>query len=69
MFDQYMCYCSNADGTLGKSISDAETRIPQLESAIKEGAALKKQLEAELKEAQESRVEAKDTIAKATAIR
>merc|ERR1719310_1952632 len=69
MFDQYMCYCSNADETLGKSIADAETKIPQLESAISEGAALKKQLEAELKEAQKNRVEAKDAIAKATAIR
>jgi chromosome segregation ATPase len=69
MFDQYMCYCSNADGTLGQSISDAETKIPQLESSIKEDAALKKQLEAELKDAQAARVEAKDTIAKATAIR
>merc|ERR1719262_2077657 len=54
-FDQYMCYCSNADGTLGKSISDAETKIPQLESKIKESAALKKQMETELKEAQVNR--------------
>merc|ERR1719160_1919194 len=69
MFDAYMCYCNNADGTLGKSISDAETKIPQLESAIAEGAALKKQLEAELKDAQVGRVEAKDAIAKATSIR
>merc|ERR1719487_460261 len=69
MYDQYMCYCSNADGTLGKSISDAGTKIPQLESQIKEGAAEKKQLEADLKEAQVNRVEAKDAIAKATAIR
>merc|ERR1740115_674823 len=69
MFDQYMCYCNNADGTLGKSISDAETKIPQVDSSIKEGAAMKKQLEAELKEAQVNRVEAKDAIAKATAIR
>merc|ERR1719428_2580825 len=69
MFEQYMCYCQNADETLGKSISDAETKIPQLESSIKEDAALKKQLEAELKEAQVSRVEAKDAIAKAQAIR
>merc|ERR1719247_49720 len=69
MFDEFMCYCSNADGTLGKSISDAETKIPQLESSIKEGAAEKKQLEADLKEAQTNRVEAKDAIAKATAIR
>merc|ERR1719409_42700 len=69
MFDQYMCYCQNADGTLGKSISDAETKIPQLESSIKEGAAMKKQLEAEHKDAQVNRVEAKDAIAKATVIR
>jgi len=69
MFDQYMCYCNNADGTLGKSISDAETKIPQVASSIKEGAAMKKQLEAELKQAQVDRVEAKDAIAKATAIR
>merc|ERR1719238_1957493 len=69
MFDKYMCYCKNADSTLGASISDAQTKIPQVESAIKEGAAMKKQLEAELKDAQVGRVEAKDTIAKATTIR
>merc|ERR1719409_2367714 len=67
MFDQYMCYCSNADETLGKSIRDAETKIPQLESSISEDAALKKQLEAELKEAKAARADAKDAIAKATA--
>merc|ERR1719149_597117 len=69
MFNQYMCYCNNADGTLGKSISDAETKIPQVSSAIKENAAMKKQLEAELKEAQVNRVEAKGAIQKATALR
>jgi len=68
-FDAYMCYCNNADGTLGKSISDAETKIPQVDSSIKEGAAMKQQLEAELKEAQVNRVEAKDAIAKSSAIR
>jgi len=69
MFDKYMCYCKNADSTLAKSITAAETKIPLVESAIKEAAALKKQLETELKDAQVSRVEAKDTIAKATALR
>merc|ERR1719498_2364646 len=69
MFDKYMCYCKNADTTLAQSISDAETKIPQVESSIKEGAATKKQLEAELKEAQVNRVEAKDAITKATALR
>jgi len=69
MFDQYMCYCSNADETLGASISSAGTKIPQLESSIKEGSAMKKQLEGELKEAQVARVEAKDAIAEAEALR
>jgi len=69
LFDKYMCYCSNAEGSLGKSISEAETKIPQLESAIGEDGALKKQLEGELKEAKDSMAEAKDTIAKATALR
>jgi len=69
MFDKFMCYCKNADSTLGQAISDAGTKIPQVESSIKEGVATKKQLEAELKEAQVSRVDAKDTIAKATALR
>jgi len=68
-FNKYMCYCANADSTLGKGISDAQTKIPQVESAIQEGAASKKQMEAELKDAQVGRVEAKDAIAKANAIR
>jgi len=69
MFEKYMCYCSNAEETLGKSIADAETRIPQLESDNKEDLALKKQLESELAEAKASRTEAKETIAQATALR
>merc|ERR550514_2111498 len=69
MFDTYMCYCSNAEGTLGKSIADAETKIPLLESSLGEDGALKKQLESDLKEAKASRADAKDTIAKATALR
>jgi len=69
VYDKYMCYCKNADTTLAQSISDAQTKIPQVDSAIKEGAARKKQLENELKEAQVNRVDAKDTIAKANALR
>merc|ERR1719443_2564710 len=68
-FDKYMCYCQNADSTLGKSIADAEAKIPQVISAIDEAAASKKQLEAELKEAQVNRVAAKEAIAEAEALR
>merc|ERR1719486_1646798 len=69
MFDRYMCYCSNAEGTLGKSISDAETKIPLLESSLGEDGALKKQLESELEEAKSSRDDAKKTIEESTALR
>merc|ERR1719506_1547212 len=69
LFDEYMCYCKNADGTLAKSIADAEEKIPQLESSIKEDLAMKKQLEADLKAAKADRAEAKEAMAKATAIR
>merc|ERR1719181_2706622 len=69
MFDKYMCYCSNAEGTLGKSIADAETKIPLLESSLGEDGALKKQLESELKDAKASRAEAKKTIEESTALR
>merc|ERR1719359_1026969 len=69
MFDTYMCYCQNADTTLAKSIADAENKIPQLESLIGEDAAEKKQLETEVKEAKDSRAQAKEDIAAATALR
>merc|ERR1719399_865596 len=69
MYDKYMCYCSNGAEALGKSIADAETRIPQLEANNKEDLALKKQLDAKIAEAKSSRAEAKETIAQATALR
>merc|ERR1719207_425995 len=50
-----MCYCDNADATLGKSIGDAETKIPQLESDITAH--------------QNDRTAAKEAMAKATEIR
>merc|ERR1719201_929799 len=69
LFDKYMCYCQNADETLGKSIADAEAKIPQLESEIKEAAALKEQLTAELEKAKTGRADAKEALAKAKALR
>jgi len=69
LFDKFMCYCSNADNTLGKSIADAEDKIPQVGTNIEEGKAKKAQLDDEVKAAISQRVEAKDAIAKASAIR
>jgi len=69
VFDQFMCYCENADTILGGAIDAAEKKIPMLESAIGEDGALKTQLEADLKQHKADRAEAKEAIAKATAIR
>lgn len=69
IFDKFMCYCENADELLGAAITAAENKIPQLESAIKEDLAEKKQLEADLKQHKADRAAAKAAIEKATAIR
>jgi len=69
LYDEYMCYCKNSDGTLAASIADAEGKIPKVASNIESDTAKKAQTEAELKEAQVGRVEAKDDIAKAEKLR
>jgi chromosome segregation ATPase len=69
LFDKFMCYCKTGAGDLQTSISNAETKIPQVESGVREAIAQKEQLEAELKAAQTDRSEAKEAIAKATALR
>merc|ERR1740127_443024 len=48
LYEKFMCYCNTADTTLGKSIGDADTKIPQLEADIKESTEEKAQLEADL---------------------
>jgi len=69
LFDKFMCYCKNGDEMLGKSISDAETKIPQLTSDIEEAEAQVKQLKEDLKSHQTDRAAAKAAMAEATSIR
>merc|ERR1719353_2243139 len=69
LYDKFMCYCKTADETLGKSIQDANTKIPQLESDIKEAVEEKAQLEEDLKAHQEDRAAAEEAMAKATEMR
>jgi len=69
LYDKFMCYCKTADETLGKSIGDANTKIPQLESDIKEAVEEKAQLEEDLKAHQEDRAAAEEAMAKATEMR
>jgi outer membrane murein-binding lipoprotein Lpp len=69
LFDKYMCYCKTSGGDLGKSISDAETKIPELDSDISSAEAQKTQLDEDVKQAQEDRAAAKEAMAQATALR
>merc|ERR1719326_460212 len=69
LYDKFMCYCKTGVGTLRDSIAAAEAKIPQLEAAMGEDAAEKKQLEADLVAHKEDRAAAKEAIAKAKAMR
>merc|ERR1719281_122268 len=69
LFEKFMCYCKSSGEELGKSIADAETKIPQLESDIKEAEAMKAQLDADLITHKQEREDAKGAIAKATSMR
>merc|ERR1719231_157228 len=69
LYDKFMCYCNTADETLGKSIGDANTKIPQLQADIKEAVEEKAQLESDLEAHQADRDSAKEAMAKATEIR
>jgi chromosome segregation ATPase len=69
IFDKFMCYCDNADELLGGAIKEAENKIPQLEAAIGEDLALKKQLETDLVNHKKDLAAAKQAIAEATALR
>jgi len=35
LFDKFMCYCSNGADDLAASIKDADTKIPQVEAALR----------------------------------
>jgi len=69
LYDKFMCYCETADTDLGSSIEQANTKIPQLESDIKESTEEKARLEQELTSHMTDREAAKTAIMKATAMR
>jgi len=69
MFEKFMCYCKNSMETLAQSIEDAETKIPQLESDIKEAESSSTQLLEDIETHKADRDAAKAAVAQATAIR
>ena len=69
LYDKFMCYCKNGAGTLSASISDANTKVPQLGSDIESSTQQKAQAEEDLKQAQVDREAAKAAMAEATTLR
>jgi len=69
LFDKFMCYCKNGDVALGKSIGEAEAKVPQVTADIEAGEAEVGQLKADLKSHQTDRAAAKAAMAEATNIR
>merc|ERR1719199_851938 len=69
LYEKFMCYCKSSGGALGKSIADANTKIPEVQSDIEAAEAQKVQLEADVKKAQADKAAAKTAMAEATAVR
>merc|ERR1719158_1001044 len=69
LYANYECYCKTSGADLSGSISAANNKIPQVESAISEAESQKAQLEGELKQHRTDRDAAKAAMADATAVR
>merc|ERR1719461_1659769 len=69
LFEEYMCYCKTGGNDLSNSISAAQTKVPQLESSIKEAESLEVQLQKDIRKQKASIADARVTVCKATAIR
>lgn len=68
LFDKYMCYCTDSEKSLTKSIATAEERLPQLQTNTKEASAEHSQLREELKQHKTERSEAQKAITTSTAL-
>merc|ERR1719150_2858559 len=69
LFEKFMCYCKTAGGDLDADMKESENKIESLTAALKSAKERKSQTEADLKEHQTARVEAKTAMEEATAIR
>jgi L-lactate utilization protein LutC len=69
LFDKFMCYCKTGTADLSKSISDAETKLPQLDSELKDSEGTLAETKEGLKQDQSDRSAAKEAMAEATSLR
>merc|ERR1719401_100494 len=69
LYKKYMCYCKTSSSALSGSIADAETKVPEVSSSLKEAGAAKVQLEEDLAAHKADRQAAKEAMAEAKAVR
>jgi len=69
LYNKFMCWCKSGGGALQGSIDAAETKIPRVDSDIKEAKEEKVATEAALKQAMTDRDAAKTAMAEATQLR
>jgi len=69
LYDQFMCECKKALATLQSSVDASSSRVPQLQSNIKEGKAEEDSLKGDLGSSAKDQKEAEDTLADAKALR
>jgi len=69
LFEKFMCYCKTGATELQEVVTAAENKIPKLESSLAEAEASKDQLVKDVAAARLAAADAKDAIAKATALR
>jgi len=69
LYEKFVCYVKNNTGELTKSITEAQEKIAQLETQVKEDTATKAQIDEELKNHKASRVEAQNALASAKKLR
>jgi len=69
MFEEFMCYCKTGTDDLKTSIDAAENKNPQVKSALEEAGAALAQLKKNIEQHKANVVDAKKTMATATALR
>merc|ERR1719476_685042 len=69
LFEKFMCYCKTAGGDLDADMKEGANKIESLTAALKSAKERKAQTEADLKEHQTGRAEAKAAMEEATGIR
>jgi len=69
LFEEFMCYCKTGTNDLTQSIDAAESKLPQVSSALEKAEATKVQLEKDIKQHKANVADAKKTMATAKALR